>query len=135
MAKFAYAGNTELVVRIGKMIIIEKKEALISAGMAMATQHAVSPEAINSYLDRISEERINEKEKLAKLLKRPNVRLADLVTIDSLASAPAMMSCPRFPTRPGFAGGGGAGAGFTVAAAGAGGGGTGGAGSGVAMTR
>jgi tRNA uridine 5-carboxymethylaminomethyl modification enzyme len=65
--------------------------------MAMATQHAVSPEAINSYLDRISEERINEKEKLAKLLKRPNVRLVDLVMIDSLASAPAMKEILGLP--------------------------------------
>jgi tRNA uridine 5-carboxymethylaminomethyl modification enzyme len=76
---------------------LEKKETLISAGMAMATQHAVSPEAINSYLDRISEERINEKEKLAKLLKRPNVRLVDLVMIDSLASAPAMKEILGLP--------------------------------------
>jgi tRNA uridine 5-carboxymethylaminomethyl modification enzyme len=76
---------------------LEKKEALISAGMAMATQHTVSPEAFNPYLERISEERINEKEKLAKLLKRPNVRLADLVAIDSLASAPAMKEILGLP--------------------------------------
>jgi tRNA uridine 5-carboxymethylaminomethyl modification enzyme len=76
---------------------LEKKEALISAGMTMATQHTVSPEAFNSYLERISEERINEKEKLAKLLKRPNVRLADLVAIDSLASAPAMKEILGLP--------------------------------------
>jgi tRNA uridine 5-carboxymethylaminomethyl modification enzyme len=69
---------------------LKKKEELIVAGIAMAAQYNVNPDAFNPYLERVSEGRIEEKDRLAKLLKRPNVRLADLIEIDSLASAPAM---------------------------------------------
>lgn len=69
---------------------LQKKEALIGAGIAMAAQYTVLPETFNAYLERVSEGRIEEKERLAKLLKRPNVRLADVVGIDSLASSPVM---------------------------------------------
>jgi tRNA uridine 5-carboxymethylaminomethyl modification enzyme len=69
---------------------LQKKEALITAGITMAAQHPVLPEIFNSYLDGILEGRIEEKDRLAKLLKRPNVRLVDLVGIDSLASTAVM---------------------------------------------
>ena len=65
---------------------LRKKEALISAGIDMAAQHTVLPDKFNPYLEKISAGRIEEKERLAKLLKRPNVRLTDLVEINSLAS-------------------------------------------------
>jgi tRNA uridine 5-carboxymethylaminomethyl modification enzyme len=69
---------------------LQKKEALIAAGMAMASQHNVMPDAVNPYLERTSGARLEEKERLGKLLKRPEVRLADLVGLDSVASTPAM---------------------------------------------
>jgi tRNA uridine 5-carboxymethylaminomethyl modification enzyme len=40
---------------------------------------------------------MEEKERLAKLLKRPNVRLSDLVGIDSLASTPVMKEILGLP--------------------------------------
>lgn len=67
---------------------LQKKEELIAAGIDMAAQHSVSPETINAYLATISEDRIGEKERLAKVLKRPTVRLIDLVGTDSLATTP-----------------------------------------------
>jgi tRNA uridine 5-carboxymethylaminomethyl modification enzyme len=69
---------------------LRKKEELILAGIAMAAQHTVLPEKFNAYLEAVSEGSIAEKERLAKLLKRPNVRLADLVGLDSLASTPVI---------------------------------------------
>jgi tRNA uridine 5-carboxymethylaminomethyl modification enzyme len=69
---------------------LQQKEAMISAGIAMAAQHAVLPDKFNPYLEKISEVRIEEKERLAKILKRPNVRLADLIGIDSLGSTPVI---------------------------------------------
>ena len=65
---------------------LKKKEELIATGIAMAQELPVLPDTINAYLQRNSEGRIEEKERLAKLLKRPNVRLTDLVHIDSVAS-------------------------------------------------
>ena len=76
---------------------LQKKEALIAAGIEMAEQHSVLPDTLNAYLERISEGRIEERERLAKILKRPNVRLADLVGIDSLASTPAMKEILSLP--------------------------------------
>ena len=76
---------------------LQKKEALIAAGIAMVAQHPVLPDTVNAYLERISEGRIEEKERLAKLLKRPNVRLADLVGVDSLASTPVMKEVLSLP--------------------------------------
>jgi len=76
---------------------LQTKEALVTAGIAMAAQHPVSPDTLNAYLEKISEERIEEKERLAKLLKRPNVRLTDIVGIDSLASTPVMKEILSLP--------------------------------------
>jgi tRNA uridine 5-carboxymethylaminomethyl modification enzyme len=76
---------------------LQKKEKLIAAGMSMAAQHPVLPDAFNAYLERVSEGRMEEKERLAKLLKRPNVRLSDLLGIDSLASTPVMKEILSLP--------------------------------------
>jgi tRNA uridine 5-carboxymethylaminomethyl modification enzyme len=69
---------------------LHKKEALVAAGIAMAAQHWVPSDEFNAHVEKISGERIEEKERLAKLVKRPNVRLAELVGIDSLGSTPTM---------------------------------------------
>ena len=69
---------------------LRRKEALIAAGTRMASQHNLLPDAVNPYLEKISDTRLEEKERLAKVLKRPNVRLVDLVGLDSVATTPAM---------------------------------------------
>jgi len=67
---------------------LKKKDELITTGIAVAEELTVLPGAVNPYLQRNSEGCIDEKERLAKLLKRPNVRLTDIVYIDSVADAP-----------------------------------------------
>jgi tRNA uridine 5-carboxymethylaminomethyl modification enzyme len=69
---------------------LERKEDLIAAGIAAAEELSVSPDAVNPYLERNAEGRIDEKERLAKLLKRPGVQLTDLVSIDSVADVPVI---------------------------------------------
>jgi tRNA uridine 5-carboxymethylaminomethyl modification enzyme len=69
---------------------LRKKEELIAAGIAMAEQCSIPPEKFNEALARTSGESIQEKERLARLLKRPGVRLADLIGLDSLSNEPAM---------------------------------------------
>jgi tRNA uridine 5-carboxymethylaminomethyl modification enzyme len=78
---------------------VRAKEALVRAGMGFVLQHAVSPDVVNPYLDRISEDKIGEKEKLAKILKRPNVNLFDLISTDSLSSAPVMREIMSLPDK------------------------------------
>jgi tRNA uridine 5-carboxymethylaminomethyl modification enzyme len=76
---------------------LQTKERLIVAGMSMAAQHTMLPDAFNTYLEKVSEGRMEEKERLAKLLKRPNVRLSEVVGIDSLASTPVMKEILSLP--------------------------------------
>ncbi|MBM4159680.1 MAG: tRNA uridine-5-carboxymethylaminomethyl(34) synthesis enzyme MnmG [Ignavibacteria bacterium] len=66
------------------------KEELIIAGLKAVNERALPPELVNPYLERISSDRVNEKEKLAKLLKRPATTLAELINIDTLSAEPAI---------------------------------------------
>ncbi len=76
---------------------LNKKEELIAAFIKMAGQHSMSPEVVNPYLERISEGRIEERERLSKLLKRPGVRLAEIERLDSVANQPAMQEITGLP--------------------------------------
>jgi tRNA uridine 5-carboxymethylaminomethyl modification enzyme len=76
---------------------LQKKEELVTAGIKMATQLSLSPEKVNAYLESTSECRIDKKERLAKLLKRPNVKLSELVGVDSLADAPVIKEILGLP--------------------------------------
>ena len=67
---------------------LKTKEELIVEFIAMAGQRSLSPETANPYLESISEGRIDERERLSKLLKRPGVRLAEILGLDSLADQP-----------------------------------------------
>jgi tRNA uridine 5-carboxymethylaminomethyl modification enzyme len=69
---------------------IRRKETLVNAGIAMAAEHTILPDVFNPYLEKVLEGKLDGKDRLAKLLKRPNVRIADLVKIDSLADEPVM---------------------------------------------
>lgn len=75
----------------GEMINrLTKKEELIRAGIELVEQHGLEPDVLNPYFEKISEGRLEERERVARLLKRPNVRLTELVRLDSLASQPVM---------------------------------------------
>jgi tRNA uridine 5-carboxymethylaminomethyl modification enzyme len=76
---------------------LKKKEKLIAAFIKMAGQHSMSPEVVNPYLERIFEGRIEERERLSKLLKRPGVKLAEIERLDSVANQPAMQEITKLP--------------------------------------
>jgi len=69
---------------------LEQKELLIADFIAMARQRSISPETANPYLERTSEGCIDEHERLSKLLKRPGVKLAEILDLDSLSDQPVV---------------------------------------------
>jgi tRNA uridine 5-carboxymethylaminomethyl modification enzyme len=69
---------------------LKEKEELVNAGIELLSRFSLSPEVLNAYLAEKSEDSVGEREKLAKVLKRPSVRLVDLIELDSLAKAPVM---------------------------------------------
>jgi tRNA uridine 5-carboxymethylaminomethyl modification enzyme len=69
---------------------LRRKEELIRGGLEMARRVTVSHEEINPYLQRASDGQIEGREQLAKILKRPSVRLRELLTVDSLVRQPIM---------------------------------------------
>lgn len=69
---------------------MRRKEELIAAFIEMAGQHSVVPDAVNSYLEKVSEGRIADRERLSRILKRPGVKLADLLSVDSLSDQRVM---------------------------------------------
>ena len=69
---------------------LEQKELLIADFIAMARQRSISPETANPYLERTSGGRIDEHERLSKLLKRPGVKLAEILDLDSLSDQPVV---------------------------------------------
>jgi tRNA uridine 5-carboxymethylaminomethyl modification enzyme len=69
---------------------LKRKEALIAEFIAMANQYSLSPETANPYLERISEGRIDERERLSKILKRPAVKLAEILNLDSVSAQPVV---------------------------------------------
>jgi tRNA uridine 5-carboxymethylaminomethyl modification enzyme len=73
------------------------KEELIAEGMQMAVEQSMSPETLNPYLDGISEDRVDEKEKLSKLLKRPNVKIKELMALDSITEHRAIQRILKLP--------------------------------------
>ena len=50
---------------------LRRKEELVAAGLELAARHSLPPEVLNGYLERRGQDRVSEREKLAKLLKRP----------------------------------------------------------------
>jgi tRNA uridine 5-carboxymethylaminomethyl modification enzyme len=76
---------------------LKKKEELIAAFIRMAGQYSISPEAINPYLGTIFEDRIEERERLSKILKRPGVKLEEIERLDSVANQRAMQEIIKLP--------------------------------------
>jgi len=66
------------------------KEELIIAALKAANERVLPPEFVNPYLEKISSDRIDEKERLAKILKRPGTTLAELIRIDTLSEEPTI---------------------------------------------
>ena len=67
-----------------------RKEELVKEGIYTATQLSLGPLEVNAYLEKNSSEPILEKEKLAKVIKRPNVSLEGLMEIERVGENPFM---------------------------------------------
>jgi tRNA uridine 5-carboxymethylaminomethyl modification enzyme len=63
------------------------KEKLIHEGLKFSKQSSIAPREINAFLSAVGEGPISENEKMAKLLKRPNVRLLQLAQVETLRLA------------------------------------------------
>ena len=66
---------------------LRRKEELIQEGLNFSNQLSIAPKDINPFFGKIGEEFILENEKMAKLLKRPNVKLSQFVQTEVLSSA------------------------------------------------
>jgi tRNA uridine 5-carboxymethylaminomethyl modification enzyme len=75
------------------------KEELIKDGIQFASAVSVSPELVNPYLKSKGEEPIPEGEKLGKLLKRANVILREVISVDGLMSHPYIQRLKSLPDR------------------------------------
>ena len=64
---------------------LEMKEEFVGAFIELANEQSLSPEAVNSYLESVSEGRISQNDKMSKLLKRPGVRFGEVLELDSVA--------------------------------------------------
>lgn len=71
------------------------KEYLIKDGIEFASQYGFSPDEVNGYLDKVKSERVEEKEKLEKLVKRPNVALRDLFNLEPVRQHPYVSALKR----------------------------------------
>lgn len=67
---------------------LKRKEELIRLGSAFLTTEGLSPAEANGYLERITSERIQERIRIDKLLKRPGVSLADILNLESIGPKP-----------------------------------------------
>ena len=76
------------LVDAAMQVRLKTKEELVAAGLDLASQYSLTPETLNIHLETNGQERVTEREKLAKLLKRPFVRLEELLSLDSLAGEP-----------------------------------------------
>jgi tRNA uridine 5-carboxymethylaminomethyl modification enzyme len=65
---------------------LRKKETLINEGLLFSNQFSMTPEDANPLLRMANAGTIQENEKLAKLLKRTNVRFLDFVKCESIVS-------------------------------------------------
>ncbi len=85
-------GRSLGLVETGMFERLKKKEELVARAVRFADEHSISPQHANAYLEETSNERIAEREKLSKLLKRPGGSLLGLIKVDSVSSEPAMRS-------------------------------------------
>ena len=65
---------------------LRRKEELIQEGLNFSNQLSIAPKEINPFFGKIGEEFILENEKMAKLLKRPNVKFSQFVQTEALSS-------------------------------------------------
>lgn len=97
--RLMHYGNKLGLIPAGVYAKLKLKEELISEGVRFASQVSISPKTVNPYLRTKSEEAIQEKEKLGKLLKRANVSLVEILSVDGLASHPYIQYLQSLPNK------------------------------------
>jgi tRNA uridine 5-carboxymethylaminomethyl modification enzyme len=75
---------------------LRRKEEFIQEGLNFSNQLSIAPKDINPFFEKIGEEFILENEKMAKLLKRPNVKLSQFIQIEVLSSAAYFLNLRSF---------------------------------------
>jgi tRNA uridine 5-carboxymethylaminomethyl modification enzyme len=70
---------------------LRRKEKTISELISFASRFSINPEEINGLLSEKGSERIGERERLSKLLKRPNINLTNLLTLGSVKREMGLM--------------------------------------------
>jgi len=63
---------------------LDAKEKWVLNLQKRAADYSVGPAEVNDYLSKVGSDGLSEKEKLSRILKRPGVRLADLLVIGSV---------------------------------------------------
>ncbi|HEY4613516.1 MAG TPA: tRNA uridine-5-carboxymethylaminomethyl(34) synthesis enzyme MnmG [Bacteroidota bacterium] len=71
---------------------LTEKERLVKEGINFASGHSISPATMNPYLERIGAEKLDQNERMAKLLKRSNTSLTEILRVDGLATEPYFQS-------------------------------------------
>lgn len=72
---------------------LKAKEGLIAEGIQFAQSASVRPSDVNTYLESVGSSPITENEKLANLIKRPNVTVEGLLSLEALRSEPFVLTC------------------------------------------
>ncbi|MBI5471529.1 MAG: tRNA uridine-5-carboxymethylaminomethyl(34) synthesis enzyme MnmG [Ignavibacteriae bacterium] len=72
--------------------VLELKEEKIEAAKRLLTATFIRPQSVNEILARSSSQPISESESAAKLLKRPEVKLADLIRAEEFDSHPIVVA-------------------------------------------
>lgn len=67
---------------------LQTKERFIAEGIAFALRVSAAPMEVNPYLESIGGEPVSEKEKIGKILRRPEVRLSGLIDLESTKEDP-----------------------------------------------
>ncbi|MBI4427564.1 MAG: tRNA uridine-5-carboxymethylaminomethyl(34) synthesis enzyme MnmG [Ignavibacteriales bacterium] len=67
---------------------LKQKEVLIADGIRFAKTFSISPSEANTYLNRVGSQSMSENEHLAKIIKRPEVSLEGLFSLESLQTHP-----------------------------------------------
>lgn len=66
----------------------KEKEKLIQTGIHFASTLPISPNLVNRYLERVGAEKLDEKERLSKVLKRSNTSLREMIELEELKAQP-----------------------------------------------
>ncbi len=71
---------------------LRQKEGRIQRAKEFLAVHSVRPSVVNPVLERAGSQSITENETLGKLLKRPEISISDLMSVESIGQSDAMLA-------------------------------------------